>query len=107
MLRYPQPKLEAAPVPVAPAPAAPELLKLLKDAGVTIIHKCIDVRHALAVERNGVDIVEMAGLDLGGHPGEKDVGNWILLAAAGKKLSVPWIATRFLHTGGDDAAPRA
>ena len=91
-------------VETAGRPHPPELLKLLKDAGVTIIHKCVDVRHALAVERNGVDIVEMAGLDLGGHPGEKDVGNWILLAAAGKKLSVPWIAAGGTATGSQLAA---
>jgi hypothetical protein len=28
-----------------------------------------------------------------GHPGEEDVGNWILLAEAGKKLSVPFVAS--------------
>ena len=44
-----------------------------------IIHKCTSVRHALSAERAGVDAISMDGFDCGGHPGEDDIGNWVLL----------------------------
>jgi nitronate monooxygenase len=84
-----------------------ELLALFKGAGVFVIHKCTTIRHALAAERAGVDAVEVAGFDLGGHPGETDVGNWVLLAKAGKTLSLPWIAAGGIATGTQLAAALA
>jgi len=70
------------------------LIKMLKDGGVeVVIHKCIAVRHALSAEKAGVDIISMDGMECGGHPGEDDVGNFVLLAKAAKKLSIPFIAS--------------
>jgi nitronate monooxygenase len=91
-------------VETAGRPPPKELLAMFKTAGVIIIHKCVTIRHALAAERSGVDVVEVAGFDLGGHPGEKDVGNWILLAKAGQKLRLPWIAAGGCATGAQLAA---
>jgi nitronate monooxygenase len=79
-------------VETAGRPPPKELLKRFQDAGIKVIHKCVTIRHSLAAQRLGVDAVEIAGFDLGGHPGEKDVGNWVLLAKAGKSLTIPWIA---------------
>lgn len=70
------------------------LIKFLKDGGVKVlIHKCIAIRHALSAEKAGVDIISMDGMECGGHPGEDDVGNFVLLAKAAKKLHIPFIAS--------------
>jgi nitronate monooxygenase len=39
-------------------------------------------------------MISMDGFDCGGHPGEEDVGNWVLLAKAGaelKKVGIPFV----------------
>ena len=48
--------------------------------------------------------VEVAGFDLCGHPGEKDLGNWIMFAKAGRVLSIPWIAAGGTADGSQLAA---
>jgi len=53
---------------------------LFKAAGLLCIHKCVSVRHALAAERLGVDVVSLDGFECAGHPGEDDVGNFVLQA---------------------------
>jgi nitronate monooxygenase len=64
-----------------------------KAAGVTIIHKCTSVRHALSAERAGVDIVSIDGFECAGHPGEDDIPGLILIPAAADKLQIPIIAS--------------
>ncbi len=64
-----------------------------KAAGVTIIHKCTAVRHALSAERGGVDIVSIDGFECAGHPGEDDIPGLILIPAAADKLTIPIIAS--------------
>lgn len=92
-------------VETAGRPHPKELTAMLKGAGVKVIHKCVTVRHAQSVEKLGAaDVLEIAGFDLGGHPGEKDVGNWILLAKAGKELKLPWVAAGGCATGNQLAA---
>ena len=66
---------------------------MFKAAGLTTIHKCVAVRHALSAQAAGVDIVSMDGFECAGHPGEDDIGNFVLLAKAAKKLTVPFIAS--------------
>lgn len=79
----------------------------LKAAGVKIIHKCVAIRHALKAARLGVDMISMDGFDCGGHPGEEDVGNWVLLAKAGRVLKdagIPFIASGGCANGKQLAA---
>ena len=33
------------------------------------------------------------GFECGGHPGESDVGNWVLLPIAARRLKVPFIVS--------------
>ena len=94
-------------VETAGRPPPPDLLAKLHAAGVTVIHKCVTVRHALAAEKAGVDAVEVAGFDLCGHPGEKDLGNWIMFAKAGRVLRIPWIAAGGCGDGSQLAAALA
>ena len=75
-----------------------------KAAGVTIIHKCVAVRHALSAERNGVDAVSIDGFECAGHPGEDDVGGLILFPLAAKKLKIPVIASGGIGDGRGMAA---
>ena len=65
----------------------------LKEAGVKVIHKCTAVRHALKAESIGCDAVSVDGFECGGHPGEDDVPNMILLPRAAEELKVPFVAS--------------
>ena len=68
-------------------------LPKLKDAGVTIIHKCTSVRHALKAEKIGCDAASVDGFECGGHPGEDDIPNMILLPRAAETLNIPFVAS--------------
>src|SRR5690606_33934322 len=78
-----------------------------KSAGLTIIHKCTSVRHALSAERNGVDAISIDGFECAGHPGEDDVGGLVLFAAAADKVVVPLIASGGIADGRGMAAAMA
>ena len=68
-------------------------LPRLQDAGVTIIHKCTSVRHALKAQAIGCDAVSVDGFECGGHPGEDDIPNMILLPRAADELSIPFVSS--------------
>ncbi|TXL82384.1 nitronate monooxygenase [Vineibacter terrae] len=65
----------------------------LKAAGIKVIHKCTSVRHSLKAERIGCDAVSVDGFECGGHPGEDDVPNMILLPRAAEALKIPFVAS--------------
>jgi nitronate monooxygenase len=65
----------------------------LKDAGIKVIHKCTSVRHALKAESIGCDAISVDGFECGGHPGEDDVPNFILLPRAAEELKIPFVAS--------------
>ena len=65
----------------------------LKGAGIKVIHKCTSVRHSLKAERIGCDAVSVDGFECGGHPGEDDIPNMILLPRAAEELSIPFVAS--------------
>ncbi len=68
-------------------------LPKLKAAGVKIIHKCTSVRHALKAESIGCDAASVDGFECGGHPGEDDIPNMILLPRAAEELKIPFVAS--------------
>ena len=72
-----------------------QVLPHLKDAGIKVIHKCTSVRHSLKAQDIGCDAVSVDGFECGGHPGEDDVPNMILLPRAADELDIP-----FLSSGG-------
>ena len=71
----------------------------LKAAGIKVIHKCTSVRHALKAERIGCDAVSVDGFECGGHPGEDDVPNMILLPRAAEELKIPFVASGGMADG--------
>jgi len=74
-------------------------LPALKEAGIKVIHKCTSVRHALKAESIGCDAVSVDGFECGGHPGEDDVPNFILLPRAAEELTVPFLASGGMANG--------
>jgi nitronate monooxygenase len=71
----------------------------LKAAGVKVIHKCTSVRHALKAERIGCDAASVDGFECGGHPGEDDIPNMILLPRAAEELSIPFVSSGGMADG--------
>jgi len=71
----------------------------LKENGIKVIHKCTAVRHALKAESIGCDAVSVDGFECGGHPGEDDVPNMILLPRAAEELSIPFVASGGMADG--------
>ena len=85
---------------VETAGRSPEkFMPLLKDAGIKVIHKCTSVRHALKAEKIGCDAASVDGFECGGHPGEDDIPNMILLPRAFEELKIPFIASGGMGNG--------
>jgi len=78
-----------------PEPYLPQL----KSAGIRVIHKCTSVRHSLKAEAIGCDAVSVDGFECGGHPGEDDVPNFILLPRAAETLKIPFVASGGMADG--------
>ena len=74
-------------------------LPALQEAGVKVIHKCTSVRHSLKAEAIGCDAISVDGFECGGHPGEDDVPNFILLPRAAEALKIPFVASGGMADG--------
>ena len=74
-------------------------LPALHEAGIKVIHKCTSVRHSLKAQAIGCDAVSVDGFECGGHPGEDDVPNFILLPRAAEELKIPFVASGGMADG--------
>jgi len=74
-------------------------LPALHEAGIKVIHKCTSVRHALKAQSIGCDAISVDGFECGGHPGEDDVPNFILLPRAADELKIPFVASGGMADG--------
>jgi len=74
-------------------------LPALHEAGIKVIHKCTSVRHSLKAEAIGCDAVSVDGFECGGHPGEDDIPNFILLPRAADELKIPFVASGGMADG--------
>ena len=70
-----------------------QVLPALHDVGIKVIHKCTAVRHALKAQSIGCDAVSVDGFECGGHPGEDDIPNMILLPRAADELDIPFVSS--------------
>lgn len=82
----------------------PELLERIKAAGITWIHKCTILKHALKAQAAGCDMVVADGFECAGHPGENDIGTMVLTPTFVEKLDVPVICAGGVSTGRQLAA---
>ena len=51
------------------------------------------MRHSLKAQDIGCDAVSVDGFECGGHPGEDDIPNFILLPRAADELEIPFVAS--------------
>lgn len=96
-------------VETAGSPKCAELWAMLKagNKDVCIIHKCTTIRHALKAQGMGCDMISLDGFDCAGHPGETDVGNFVLQPVAARKLSIPFVTSGGVGDGKQLAASLA
>lgn len=76
-----------------------QVLPPLHDAGIKVIHKCTSVRHSLKAQSIGCDAISVDGFECGGHPGEDDIPNFILLPRAADELEIPFVASGGMADG--------
>lgn len=84
-----------------------KFIKFFHDHGIVTIHKCVTIRHAQSAERYGVDIISLDGMECAGHPGEDDVGNFVLQAKGAMALTKPFVCSGGVGTGSQLAAALA
>jgi len=84
---------EGVPVVETSGHKAPEeYIRRLKNAGVTLIHKCVGVRYAKKAESLGVDAVTVVGYENGGATGTLDITTLCLTPRVVDEVTVPVIA---------------
>ncbi len=84
-----------------------QYMPAMKEAGIKVIHKCTSVRHSLKAEKIGCDAVSVDGFECGGHPGEDDIPNMILLPRAAEELKIPFVASGGMGTASQLVAALA
>ncbi|SIS64968.1 nitronate monooxygenase [Roseivivax lentus] len=82
-------------------------LPLLKEAGVTVIHKVPSVRFAEKAQSVGVDVVSIVGAECGGHPGMDLVGSLVNIALAERRLDIPFLIGGGIGAGSQIVAALA
>jgi len=86
----------------------------LKDRGILLIGTCTSVDEALVLERSGIDIICVQGLEAGGHRGSfttgddmPRIGGMTLLPQVYERVGVPLIYAGGIYNAGTIAAARA
>lgn len=85
-------------------PPKPDMVEKIKSSGMTLIHKCTTVKHALKAQSLGADMVVADGFECAGHPGENDIGSMVLTPRCVEELDIPVILAGGVSTGRQMAA---
>lgn len=91
-------------IETAGRPPKDDMVSAIKGEGITLIHKCTTVKHALKAQSIGADMVVADGCECAGHPGENDITTMVLTPACVKALDIPVIAAGGIGTGRQMAA---
>lgn len=91
-------------IETAGRPPESAMIAAIKATGITLIHKCTTVKHALKAQSIGADMVVADGCECAGHPGENDITTMVLTPACVKALSIPVITAGGISTGRQMAA---
>ena len=83
---------EGVPVIETSGRSPEDLVERIKKANVTLMHKCVSVRHAVTAERLGADIVAVVGYEAAGHPGRDPIGSLVLFPQAVDVVKIPVVA---------------
>jgi NADH:quinone reductase (non-electrogenic) len=93
-------------LPTFANPPYAELIQAIVEGGVRVVEtagrspeQCTSVRHSLKAQKIGCDAVSVDGFECGGHPGEDDVPNFILLPLAAEALKIPFVASGGMADG--------
>lgn len=84
--------------------APTEYIEEMKAAGMTVIHKCVAVKHALKAQSIGCDMVVIDGYEAAGHIGAFNTGTMVLTPSAVRALSIPVITAGGVCDGRSMAA---
>ena len=76
-----------------------ELLAQLKAGGVTTMHKCVSLQHAITAQKAGVDAVTVFGTEGGGHIGEFGLTTMVLVPRVVEELRIPVLAAGGIADG--------
>lgn len=85
---------------VETAGASPEeVIPILREAKIKIIHKVPAVRYAITAQRLGVDAVTIVGAECGGHPGIYQIGTMVQAAHGPAAIDIPVVIGGGIGTG--------
>ena len=65
------------------------ILQMLKQNNVKIIHKCNKVKFAQSAEQQGIDVVALLGFGSDGHPGMDEISLLVQIPKAAETLKIP------------------
>lgn len=90
---------EGVPVIETSGRSPEDLAERIREANVTLMHKCVGVRHAQTAERLGADIVEVVAFEAAGHSGRDPVGGFVLFPQVADSVRIPVVASGGIGDG--------
>lgn len=83
---------EAIPVAIVSVGSPDVYTKVLKNAGVKVLHAVSTLRHAKKAEEQGVDAVICEGFEAGGHKGFTELTTFVLIPMVADSVKIPVVA---------------
>lgn len=73
--------------------------KMLKDAGIVVVHVVSSTRFAVKAQQAGCDAVVAEGFEAGGHNGREETTSMVLIPAVSAAVDIPVIGAGGIATG--------